>query len=62
MGIQRWIIILTYDYGHHAVYVGAHNLTLFQKVFTLPSVRFFTDKVLIHPAYRPSLAFNRSIF
>ena len=38
MGIQRWIILVDYDYGHHAVYVGAHKLTLFQKVFMLQSV------------------------
>ena len=37
MGIQRWIILLHYNYGHHAVYVGAHRLMLFQKVIVLQS-------------------------
>ena len=31
MGISRWIILCDYNYGHHAVYVGAHRLGLFQK-------------------------------
>lgn len=32
MGISRWIILVHYYYGHHAVYVGKHRLTLFQEV------------------------------
>ena len=40
MGIQRWIILTSYDYGHHAAYVGKHNLVLFQKVITLQSASF----------------------
>lgn len=35
MGISPWIILVNYYYGHHAVYVGKHRITLFQKVCRL---------------------------